>query len=314
MDLFFKGILLFSTLFVQAPEKAIVEKVPNDWYQSTSNLFEYCVDVRFAHPICPQINRTAFGDFNFRSDFFRAPTGPLSAKSLFQATVLYQVNRAPNFWLVGLKLDQERPKNIDARLWAEAQLLWAQVLHDKGQIQEPLKVYDKLVDEFKGRGLFHQQRAWVQFKSKQFDKALGSIVSAESPLIYPVPFFDKWFLRALVEKETCNYKASIDTIGNGRRYLSTTPADPEVHPWVVLCERKNLGTTCRRLKTWYKRVYEKKVKMALDDLDLLEIEIRDRLTPGQKKASTSKIRWPYAGENWKDELGHYSVPIESSCS
>lgn len=297
----------------QSPEALILKKVPANWYQSTTELFNYCVSVNFAHPICPQINRGNLSGFDFQSEFFKAPIGELNDKTLFQATTLYEVNRAPAYWLVGLKLDGKKPENVDERLWSEAKYLWAKVLFDRHEHEKSLKILDSLVDEYKGKALFHQQRAWAQFFNKEFDKALGSIVSAESPMIYPIPFFEKYFLKALIEKENCLYQDAVKTIQYGRQQLKTASPDPSKHPWVVLCEREGLGTTCSRLQSWYRNIYAAKIKSSMDDLDLLEIELRDRLTPGQKEKSDSPIVWPFAGENWSDELGHYSVPIKSKC-
>src|SRR5690606_7872829 len=107
------SLVLVSTF----TEKSILEKVPEDWYTSTTKLFNYCADVNFEHPICPQINRGNFSDYDFSSDFFQPPVGELSARTLFQATVLYQVNRPPNYWFVGLKLDDKKPAHIPERLW-----------------------------------------------------------------------------------------------------------------------------------------------------------------------------------------------------
>jgi len=271
------------------------------------------VEVRFQHPICPQINRGNFGEVDFESEFFKPPVGGLTAKTLFQAQVLYEVGRSPSYWLIGLQLDKPRPNHITPRLWAEAQWLWARTLFDQGNHQDSLRFFNLLVDEMKGRALLHQQRAWAHFFNQEFDRALGSIVSAESPLIFPVPFFEKHFLRALVEKEHCRYSDAIRTIQTGRKALSESKPDPRQHPWVILCERENLGAACGRLTGWYQRVYDQKIKSSLDDLDLLEVELRDRLTPGQQQASRSSIEWLFLGENWRDELGYYSVPMRSSC-
>ena len=294
-------------------EQAVLAKVPVNWYQGTSNLFDYCVEVKFAHPICPPINRMDFSEVDFNSEFFTPPTGPLNPQTLFQATVLYEVGRAPEYWLVGLGLDKKRPVGIDARLWAEAQYLWARLLYDRRQYPKALELYDQLVDEFKGKALFHQQRGWAQYQARKFDRSLGSIVSSESPLIFQVPFFDKFFLRSLIEKENCLYQQAMQTLQNGRKFFASNIPDAKKHPWVILCERKNLGAVCSRLENWYRARYSEKVKASLSDLDLLEIELRDRLTQGQKVKSEAKIVWPFVGENWKDELGYYSVPIKSSC-
>jgi len=305
--------LIFSSILSVSPEQAVIARVPADWFKGTTHLFDYCVEVKFAHPICPTINRMDFSEVDFNSEFFIPPAGPLSPQTLFQATVLYEVGRAPEFWLVGLGLDKKRPVGIEPRLWAEAQYLWARLLYDRRQYPKALELYDQLVDEFKGKASFHQQRAWAQYQARKFDRSLGSIVSSESPLIFQVPFFDKFFLRSLIEKENCLYHQAMQSLQNGRKFFSTSALDAKKHPWVILCERKNLGAVCSRLENWYKARYGEKVKASLSDLDLLEIELRDRLTQGQKEKSEAKIVWPFIGENWKDELGYYSVPITSSC-
>ncbi|TVQ77927.1 MAG: hypothetical protein EA369_08110 [Bradymonadales bacterium] len=309
--------MLFNILFLSflsaSPEAEILDRVPNNWYRSTTELFNYCVSVQFNHPICPRIQGRQFAGVDFQSEFFRAPTGGLSPRSLFQATVLYQVNRPPVYWFVGLKLEGERPPEVDPRLWAEAQWLWARILFDQRQYKKSLELFDRVLEAFKGRALYHQQRAWAQFFNQDFDLALGSIVSAESPLLYPVPFFEKYFLRALIEKEACQYEQALETISAGRVALKGKSDDYRNHPWVVLCRRQNLGTVCQRLEAWYAQVYERNSRSALNDLDLLEIELGDRLTPGQPKPSVSQIMWPKRGESWRDEIGRYSVPIENQC-
>jgi tetratricopeptide (TPR) repeat protein len=315
LGLLFK-ITLWTNLLVGAPEAQIIQQVPNNWFESTTNLFDYCVKVSFGHPICPQINQNALSDFNFSEEFFKPPVGHLTARTLFQATVLDQEKRPPIFWFVGLKLEGPRPRSISARLWAEAQWLWAKILYDQGKIKESLELFDKLVDEFKGRALFHQQRAWVQFFSGQFEKALGSIVSAESPLIYPVPFFEKYFLRALAEKERCHYSSAMKTITAGRAALRFSEPDPSNHPWVTLCDERGLGTTCSRLRSWYSRIYKQKAQRSLADLDILEIELKDKIVESEKESSaeSAPIVWNFIGENWGDELGFYSVPLPDKCS
>lgn len=303
-----------SSSRVTSSEKKAIAEVPQDWYLSTTKLFEYCVDTQFTHPSCPQINQANFSDFKYSEDFFAAPIGPLSYQTLFQASVLYKVGRAPTYWLVGLKLDGKMPEGLDPKLWAEALYLYAQVLFDRKDYRKSLSFFDKIVDDFKGRARFHQQRAWAQYFNKKFDVALGSIMSASSPIIYPAPFFDRYFLRALIEKENCLYDKAIETIKAGRTELKSTEPDASKHPWVILCDRQELGTTCSRLRSWYHRSYSKQITSALEDLDLLEIELRDRLTPGQLAKSKSTIMWPFVGENWQDELGFYSIPIESKCN
>lgn len=291
----------------------IIDRVPNDWYVSTTRLFEYCVDVNFQHPICPTINEGVPG-VDFKNEFFAAPIGALNSKSLFQATVLYQVKRPPDYWMITLGLDKPRPQNIDERLWAEARYLWAKILFDQRQYKESLSFFDGLVDEFKGRAVFHQQRAWAQFFNGQFDRALGSIVSAESKLLYKVPFFEKYFLRALIEKEACLRSQAINTIASGRAHLSSVATPSASHPWAILCERRALGDTCTKLKSFYDKQFKIQVSRGLEDLDLLESELRDENLHSQGGAAESKIVWPtIGGENWADELGRIVVPIKSKC-
>jgi hypothetical protein len=296
-----------------AEVQGIMERVPLDWYTSTTRLFEFCLDVEFHHPICPNISKES-GPLDYENEFYASPVGPLTPQSLFQATLLYQMGRPADYWMIGIGLDKPRPANIDERLWAEAQLLWAKTLFDRRKYAESVSLFDKITDIFRGKALFHQQRSWAQFFNGQFDKALGSVVAAESPLIYKIPFFEKYFLRALIEKETCNRMEALNTIAVGRATLPYAKSSAENHPWLVLCERRSLGDTCTRLKNWYDGVFQKQIKRALDDLDLLEIELRDDALRSAAKPARSEIVWPsVSGENWRDELGHYSVPIKTKC-
>lgn len=291
----------------------IMDRVPLDWYTSTTRLFEYCLDVDFHHPICPNIQKAA-GPIDYESEFYASPIGPLTPQSLFQATLLYQMGRPADYWMVSLKLDQPRPLLIDERLWAEAEWLWAKSLFDRRKYSEALKIFDQIVDDFKGKALFHQQRAWAQYFNGQFDRSLGSVVSAESPLIYRIPFFEKFFLRALIEKDTCNRSSALNTIAVGRAQLPYAKSTAATHPWTVLCERRSLGEICGRLRSWFDAGFKRQIKKAMDDLDLLEIELRDESLRSAVKPGVSQIVWPsVSGENWRDELGYYSVPIKTKC-
>ncbi len=294
--------------------QAIIERVPQDWYTSTTRLFEYCVDVKFNHPICPHIDEKSASDVNFESEFYASPIGPLTPQTLFQATLLYQMGRPADYWMITLGLEKKRPANTDPRLWAEAQWLWAKILFDQRKYKESVAMFDQLVDHFKGKALFHQQRAWAQFFTGQYDRALGGILSAESPLIYKIPFFEKYFLRALVEKETCRRADALNTIAVGRANLTYAKSTAETHPWSVLCTRRSMGATCTKMKNWFEAAFRSKIKKSLEDLDLLEIELRDENMGRQAKAAKGDIVWPsVGGEWWGDELGYYSVPIKSKC-
>lgn len=293
--------------------KELIDKVPKDWYTSTTRLFEYCVDVKFQHPICPRIQDEP-GSINYEQDFFASPMGALNAQTLFQAKLLYQIGRPADYWMITLGLDRPAPKGMDPRLWAEAQWLWAQILFDQKKYKEAAQIFDQIVDEFRGRALFHQQRAWAQFFAGQYDRALGSVLAAESPIIYKVPFFEKFFLRALVEKETCRPLEALQTISSGRSTLNYAKSTADSHPWVILCARRSLGETCTKLRSWFDQAFNAKIKKALEDLDLLEIELRDENSNAQARDAKSEIVWPSVnGEWWQDELGYYSVTIKSKC-
>lgn len=287
---------------------------PEDWYRSTTRLFEYCVDVKFEHPLCPPIHRSS-GEAREHLGFQIAPpSGPLTADNLFRATSLYQVNRTPMAWLISLKLADKRPRQIDRRLWAEAKFLYGRSLFDQKKYKEAEVIYEQLIDDLKGRALFHQHRAWILFFNGKLDRALGSIVSAESPLIYPVVFFEKYFVRALVERESCQWSKAFATIDSGRKNMKAM-VEPQVegHPWVKLCDARGLTDTCRKLRGFYDGYYRVQVMQGLKDLDLVEIEMRDRGVVKPKEASTSRIIWPHVGESWADELGYHSVPVRKQC-
>lgn len=291
-------------------------KVPADWFRSTTNQFEFCLQSKFEHPLCPPIYQPNGIDERNHPDFqIKAPSGNLNADNLFRAVSLYQIKRPPVKWLEDLRLNERKPVGVDAKLWNEAQYLYGKVLFDLKRFKEAEALFDQVVELAKGRGLYHQERAWVLFFNGKWDRSLGSMVSAESPLIHPVPFFEKYFLRALIQRDTCFWNQAFDTIAKGRKLLKAVKISDEVehHPWVILCDRNQLGQTCRSLREFYISYYEAKVRRSLSDLDLLEIEMRDRGQLKQTEPSTSDIVWPYIGENWRDELGYYSVPVKSKC-
>lgn len=283
-------------------------RAPVDWFESTTKLFDICLSLDFQHPICPPIH----GEI-MKATSVQAPQGDLSSEKLFDATALYQIGAPVQDWLHSLKLDKPKPSYVSARLWAEAQYLYGRVLFDKRQYKDAGTFFDKVVNEFKGRAVFHQQRAWIQFFTGAFDRSLGSIVSAESPLIYPVPYFEKYFLRALIERETCRWREAFATIAKSRSQFKAARVNVDKHSWVVLCERRHLGNVCQELRAYYSKYYQAQIKKALDDLDLLEIELRDKTAYQQAEKASAEIKWPWVGENWADELGYYSVPIESKC-
>lgn len=287
-----------------------------DWFESTSKTFEFCTLAGFEHPICPPIYQKDGVKGRMHKNFvIKAPSGNLTSENLFRAVVLYQLDQPPVAWLVSLKLTEERPARIPKRLWAEAQHLYAKVLFDQRKFKEAEFVMDRSVEGLKTRSLYHQQRAWVHFFNGKWDRALGSLVSAESPLIYPVPFFDKYFLKALVERETCQWGRAFATIARGREVLKTVdPAiEAEKHPWVQICDQADLKAACGKIREFYTAYYAHKLAGAKSDLDLLEIEMRDRGITIQKDLTYAEITWPYEGEDWKDELGYYSVPIKTAC-
>lgn len=278
----------------------------NDWYKSISKHYDFCTSIQFEHPTCPAVTTV--------SDIPQKPQGPLTAESLLNASAYYRLKQLSLDWLESLNLKDKKPESIDQDLWVQAQWLYAQVLSDQKKYVESLEIFDRLVPFLKGRGLFHQQRAWVQFWSGKFESALGSILSAESPLIYSTPFPKKYLLRALVERETCQWKAASNTIAAGRKALSDMKADIEANPWVKTCVQKNGGESCERMRAWYTKAFEAEMQKAKADLDYIEIEISDRGLAQKTGEAATPIRWPYVGEHWEDELGFLAVEIDSRCA
>ncbi len=332
-DLLFET-LTFLALTATPPVGALANndplKAPEDWYESTTAMFYYCLSQKFNHPLCPAVNGTYRQEFTTMvalattsapavlelSPFekIKEPDGPLNSQNLFTANILLQLKRYPLMWLMSLKLAGPKPKEIPDRLWAHAQWLSGKVFFQMKKYREAMAMYDLAVDQLKTRSLFHQERAWVFFFNGKFDRALGSIVSAESPLVYGVPYFEKYFLQSLVERETCYWNSAFNTIEKGRAAFTDLKAMADKHPWVILCERENLGPLCEDLRGWYARYYEAEKLKSAKDLDLVEVELRDRGITKQSDKSLAKIVWPLNGEHWADELGHYSVPVPTQCS
>ncbi len=306
--------MLFSSAIIATWALVQDVKPPEDWYQSTTRIFEFCVEAKFDHPLCPPLNQSP-GDNREHLGFqISNPVGELTSENLFRAMSLYQMNKTPFAWLISLKLNEKKPAKMDRRLWAEAKFLYGRSLFDQKKYKEAEIIYEQLIDDMKGRALFHQHRAWIFFFNGKLDRALGSVVSAESPLIYPIIFFEKYFIRSLVERESCQWSKAFETIDAGRKNLRAM-VEPQVenHPWVKLCDSRGLNDTCRRLRGFYDGYYRVQMMQALKDLDLVEIEMRDKGVIKPSKASRSAIVWPFVGESWADELGYYSVPVRKQC-
>jgi hypothetical protein len=280
----------------------------DDWYQSVTAQYALCKHVDFAHPICPAIDPNKQAEFKIVP-----PSGELNSQSLLAATGLYIRGQPQTLWLASLNLTARRQPKIDVRLWAEAQYLYAQILFDQKKFKESNIMFDQAVDQLKGKALFHQERAWAQFFAGEIDRSLGSLFSAMSPLLHPTPYFEKYFLRALVERETCQWDKAFATINAGRVDLQSTFYDANDQPFVKLCDKDQLGAQCDQLRMYFRAYGAEQIRTALHDLDILEMEMQDRGVTNQKKLASSKVIWPFLGEAWQDEIGFYRVKLESQC-
>jgi len=296
-----------STIVAEAPAQPSTKDFDN-WYKSVTEQYHLCKHLNYAHPICPGINPAAQAEYQIQE-----PTGPLSSQALLAASGLYVRGQAPTAWLTTLNLAGRKPSEIDARLWAEAQYLYAQVLFDQKKFKESSILLDRAVDRLKGKALFHQERAWTLFFAGELDRSLGSLFSAMSPLLHPTPYFEKYFLRALIEREACLWDKAFATISAGRVDLQNSFYDATQQPFVKLCEKDQLGQRCADLRKYFEAYGAEQIKNALTDLDLLEMEMQDRGVTKQKKLATSRVIWPFLGEAWQDEIGFYRVKLESQC-
>lgn len=299
--------MLFSQLLISL---SLVSASPvSTWHESLEKQWEFCVAISFESPICPQLTSLY--------SVPPSPSGQLSSVSLLQALTSYRLGKDAIEWLEQQKLGGMKPASVDSALWNQARWLYAQSLYDHGRYKESSKIFDELNDVFKGRASFHQQRAWAQYFAGDAKRALGSIISAESPLIREAPFVRKYFLRALVERDLCQYQRAFETIAAGREALSKLNSMSEKNIWVQICERKGPSHLCGRVKEWYQRTFAQEVKEAQVDLDTLETEMNEKGLSAQASLAKSEkkiIQWPFAGEAWEDELGHYEVQVEGRCS
>jgi tetratricopeptide (TPR) repeat protein len=272
----------------------------------------FCFDVNFAHPLCPKVVELY--------EVLPMPSGDLTGKSLLLAATAQRMQRPVDHWLQSLQLMGERPAQIEKSLWSMAQWIYAQSLFERKRYSEAANLLDRLLPEFKSRPSFHQQRAWAQFFSAQYDRALGSIISAESPLIDSAPFVRKYLLRALVERETCHYDKALATIQAGIKALPEWKYTAADSPWVKECsKRKGKAALCSQIQFALERFHHQEVNRGVKDLKILESELKGQsLVSAEALANAptvkSSIRWPFAGEAWWDEVGHYSVAIQSACS
>lgn len=286
------------------------EKLAQGWYRSFSDTFNYCMAVHFRSTICPPIAT---------EERFNAvvPTGPLSPITLLQAEEAYRVGISPKDWLLSLKLaDQKlkgRIKDDREILVARAKWLLAEVLYDDRQFESAEQLFDQALPYFKGRAKFHQERAWNQYFMGKFNLAMGSIMSAESPLVYRLPFTDKYFLKSLIERDSCQYTKALATLAEGRKLLTDAQLNVSQIPWVKTCQDLKLGPVCDRLVVWAQGQLKKDLDQSKVDLDFIELELAEKGFRLNPKVEVKTVVWPYVGEKWADELGHYSVEVSQQC-
>jgi len=298
---------LFTALFFSAFSFRPTEV--GAWYRSAEDAFTFCKSISFENPVCPPLTSLY--------EVYAAPSGPLTNQSLLLAATALKLDRSADSWLDSLKLNESRPKEVSEDLWNQARWLYAQSLYSQRRFQEASVLFTALVGSFKRRSVFHQQRAWVQYFNGELDKALGSVISAESPLTDRAPFPRKYLLKALIERDTCQPMKALQTIVSARTELGAMKADAMQSPFVKACNPAKDGDLCGKLIDWFNRQLADEISSVLKDLDFLEAELSERNSflssapaPDPKKA----VEWSFVGEAWLDELGHYTVQIEGSCS
>lgn len=293
---------------------ADLKPLPSNWYESISKTFDYCMSIDFSSSICP--TSEVEGQVEGQTSRGQLQYGEVSARAILNAKQAYLNGLEITDWLSSLNLDKPRPAGISERLWDEVLLLYAENLYDRKRYQEAMVIYDRLVDRFRMRASFHQKRAWIQYRAGNIPGALGSLLSAESPLLKPYPFAQKYFLKALIERDLCRLQEAYQSIQTGRVELEKSRVEADQWPWVQLCDLKLKGSPrCQKLREAFKAQYENDKKQALRNLDLLEVELVDKI-PGLKKLEVKKtsITWPMFHEHWIDEVGKIYVPVDSQCA
>jgi len=299
-------VYIFSLVLGVLSQTSESSWVHRDWYSRMEYQLELCREIQFSSSICPEISP--------REASFPPPSGGLTPYSFFLAKTAYASGEAPRSWLHSLNLEKS---SLRSALEREAYWLLAQVEFDEGNYIESSRAYDRLLPYFRGRSVFHQQRAWLQYRMGQGDAALGSVLSAQSPLIYSIPFARKYLIRALVERDQCRYDEAMETIRAARSDLSRQSLEVlRTVPWVDVCHETRSGDPlCRRLEVWARNQLESDQNAVLKALDYLEIELKDNADEASiaSKPRASAIVWPFVGEAWQDELGRYRVNLSSKC-
>ena len=279
------------------------------WYRSAEDAFTFCKSVSFENPICPPLTNLF--------EVYAAPSGPLTDQSLLLAATALKLDRSADSWLESLKLNESRPKEISEDLWNQARWLYAQSLYSQRRFQEASVLFSALLNSLKRRSVFHQQRAWVQYFNGELDKALGSVISAESPLTDRAPFPRKYLLKALIERDTCQPMKALQTLVSARTELAVMKADAAQSPFVKACNPSKDGDLCGKLIEWFNRQLSDEISSVLKDLDFLEAELSERnlsLSSAAAPDPKKPVEWSFVGEAWLDELGHYTVQIQGSCA
>lgn len=308
----FSAIVFSIFLSLLSEGSAAESSTPADrWYLSFTNTFEYCVSTQFKSVLCPSIT------IEDRL-LTQIPKGELNPTTLLQAKESYRAQKSPKEWLDALHLEKIKLgndiQNSRDLLVASAKWLLAEILFDERQFEAADKIYEEILPYFRGKAKFHQERAWVKYFRGQFQYALGSIMSAGSPLVYPIPFIDKYFLTALIERDSCQYTKALATLAEGRAQLELSLKAADRSPWVKACQNLKLGATCDRLAEWARQNIQKEIDQAKIDLNFIELELADKGFRVDSRPAVAAVVWPYVGEKWGDELGHYRVEVPEKCT
>ncbi len=126
-----------------------------------------------------------------------------------KARILWQIaTQAPQFGdtdssLKAIKLMRESGQNVIAA--DQIIINQARVLYQKGEVDAALNIYAQIP---KGSSLWIdavEERAWAHLRQQDYDKAMGVVTTAMSPVLAPLAGPETFFLANLMAYRVCDY-------------------------------------------------------------------------------------------------------------
>lgn len=295
---------------------------------------------------------------------------------LHQALYQVEINRpkkALEFLGQLLQISDQDEKLTDEALWIAARLHY-----ELGELKEASFLYSKIKTPVVEQASFLLERAWIEYRKKDYEKAMGYLLAFNAPSFRQFFTPEYFLLKGLIYKDVCHYESALGVVDAfveryGKSldaiYMRKNEKDVETEQLLyVILAKKNIKEVWlfvnlleeekkaaealddESLSAYLVSVYQLQLEESSYELrqliknefeyranDLLQFEEESNLMryeigvdmyqrvakntyTGDKKNTkketddnTNQVVYPFQGEYWNDELGHYKVVLPNKC-